>query len=94
MYLGYFEVAQIRGVEVNEEEYLSTKDAMEYLGVGRSRLYKLIGQGKLKAYKNADYNPHLTYFSKAEMDAVKEAKAKPKFVTAEELKTQQDQAKD
>ncbi len=73
----------------NDTEYLPTNEAMKYLGIGRTRLYAYIRDKKLKTYKNQSDNPHLSYFSKTEMDAIKEAKSKPRFVPADELRANQ-----
>jgi excisionase family DNA binding protein len=62
-----------------EEEYISTKEAAEYLGVSRAMLYKHVGANRLTVYRQKGNNK-LSFFSRAELKNLKEAKSKPEFI--------------
>jgi DNA-binding MarR family transcriptional regulator len=50
---------------------LNTQDAIQYLGVSRSRLYKFVSDQKLKIFKRKD-NSKISYFSQQELDKIKD----------------------
>ncbi len=60
------------------DEMLDTQQAMSYLGVKRTRLYKYVQQGKIKIYKSKS-NAKLSYFKKIELDELRG------FVEAQEI---------
>jgi uncharacterized protein (UPF0216 family) len=64
------------------DEMLDTKKAMAYLDVGRTKLYKYIAEKKLTVYRRKD-NAKLSYFSKEELDRIKNES--PEFVPAAEF---------
>lgn len=61
------------------EDFLSTKDAATYLGISRTMLYKHVDANRLTVYRQKGNNK-LSFFSKTELDELKEAKEKPEFV--------------
>lgn len=64
------------------QEMMDTKEAMAYLDVGRTRLYKYIAEKRLTVYRRKD-NLKLSYFSKEELDKIKNGSYE--FVPAAEI---------
>lgn len=69
----------------NERDLLTPVEAMDYLQIGRTRLYQYVSNKKLTRYRKPDIDPHLTFFKRAELDAIKQSKENPIVVSADEL---------
>jgi excisionase family DNA binding protein len=52
------------------ENMLSTKEAMDYLGIGRTKLYSYVADKQLTVYKSKT-NAKASFFSRAELDKLK-----------------------
>lgn len=66
------------------EDFKCPEKAAEYLGVTRAMLYKYAKAGRLKIYKQKG-NAKLSFFSKAELDIIKEEKENPQYIAVEDL---------
>lgn len=66
------------------EDFKSPEKAAEYLGVTRAMLYRYARAGRLKIYKKKG-NAKLSFFSKAELDTIKDEKENPQYIAVEDL---------